>query len=108
MTELTKEEKRAAHARCRAGKATDADRIALAETTHFTVYGPVELQRCQVHPRNTEAYRWTWEPGGSVEDSTPEYVRGCPRCAVEAAHDQTDDPLDYLRGFCVTPPARRP
>jgi hypothetical protein len=75
-------------------KFSDEQRIALATRKGDRMIGPLERQRCSVHPRRWETYRWTWrapdESKGETQlmavesDSEPRYERGCVLCAAEA------------------------
>lgn len=82
-------DRRSALTRCRTGRATDADRIALATRKGDLMNGPLECQPCAQHPRRKLTVRWFWdvpEDGDhttAVSSSEPEIVRGCAQCAKE-------------------------
>lgn len=53
--------------------------------------GPIEVEACERHPGEVEAYRWTWtRPSSSslaahlpaIADGVPQPVLPCPRCAA--------------------------
>lgn len=79
----------AAYARCRAGTATDVDRIALAvrSATSATMLGPIECQPCKEHPRRKISIRWTWDVpadgdhAAAVALADATIVRPCAVCA---------------------------
>lgn len=78
--------RRAAFARCRAGTADDADRLALATPSADgrRMLGPAECMRCAKHPRRRETFRWVWPVGSTPEDGDCEIPRGCAECDAEA------------------------
>jgi hypothetical protein len=46
-----------------------------------------EKQECHRHPGHFETWRWVWPDDGCIEDSIPEIVDGCPKCAIEEVTD---------------------
>ena len=59
---------------------TDVDRVRLAVQSGTRMLGPIERQRCGVHPRRWETYRWTWPVGSEPEFGTVRMIRGCVDC----------------------------
>lgn len=58
------------------------------------MFGPMEKQRCQHHPRRWEMYRWIWPVDGTPADaSTPVYIRSCEVCKSSAPADEPQ-PID--------------
>lgn len=82
---MTANERRRALARCRAGSATDEDRVLLAVPSRDgrTMLGPAECQRCSRHPRRRETHRWEWPAGSGPEHGDAVALRGCEECAAE-------------------------
>lgn len=64
---------------------TDQERIERAVRKGSCMVGPAERQRCAVHPRRWEIYRWTWDIGDDPTSGEAEIVRSCGAC-FEADH----------------------
>ena len=91
---LAPEERRAAFARCRAGTASDEDRVALATPSSDgrMMLGPRECEPCRHHPKRKQTFRWSWETPkdgnhlAAITSSEPEIVRGCAACDEAAPY----------------------
>jgi len=68
-----------------------SDLYRLREERGALCLGPVEVEACERHPGEVEAYRWTWTRPTSptlaahleaISDGTPQAVLACPRCAA--------------------------
>lgn len=88
----------AALARCRAGEASDDDRIVLARKSGSRMIGPDEVNACSHHEGETFTARWTWDTPTNERGAShlprdvdahrvalegggePEYVARCRRC----------------------------
>lgn len=74
----------------------DLDRVRLREPGLAALCrGPIEVEECEHHPGELEAYRWTWSRPSDpsipanhaayLEAGEPEVVQRCPLCQV--AHE---------------------
>lgn len=79
--------------RCRAGEASDHDRVTLATPGHTDatagrVLGPLETCWCPHHPTVKTRHRWTWVTPAAGQthlsalqsSGSPEIIDRCPQC----------------------------